>query len=187
MKYLLFFCLLLGFAPQQVQAQAIADTLFHYQQVVPVPSATADDLYARAREWVALTFEDVHQVIQLDDPQRHLLIGSGFTRVLQRRTNGRLVAETAIWFRFRLETRAGRYRMEITDISGLDGFKGGQYAGQDIGFWLASSRATRLASSRHSLPLGAKGQTSVVMSENGPLAQLLASLQQTETAGPAEW
>jgi hypothetical protein len=35
---------------------------------MPIPSASAEELYVRAREWVALTFEDAHQVVQLDDP-----------------------------------------------------------------------------------------------------------------------
>ncbi len=75
------------------------DSLAHaaaYQQVVPVPGASADDLYARVREWVALTFDDVHQVVQFDAPARHLLIGSGFTRGTVRRANGK-VAKTMLF------------------------------------------------------------------------------------------
>ena len=44
-----------------------------YAQVVPVPGASANELYAR--EWAALTFEDAHQVLQLEDTPRHLLLG----------------------------------------------------------------------------------------------------------------
>ena len=47
--------------PTQAQTTmpALPDTL-RYQQVVAVAGTSAETLYARAREWAALTFEDVH-------------------------------------------------------------------------------------------------------------------------------
>ena len=43
------------------QAPAAPDPVpARYVQVVPVSGASADELYARAREWAALTFEDAH-------------------------------------------------------------------------------------------------------------------------------
>lgn len=196
MKALVLLGLLSGLVPLTGTAQpSRPDSLVQYQQVVPVAGASADDLYARAREWVALTFEDVHQVVQLDDPQRHLLLGSGYTRVQQRRPNGKPTTGEAIWFRFRLETRAGRYRLEMTDLRTVEGFKGGQFAAQDIGFWLASGHATRLASSRHSAfglqpadlatKPGTAGQVTTILDQT--MQQLFTSLQQIVTASPATW
>jgi hypothetical protein len=53
-----------------------------------VAGTSAEELYLRAQEWVAQTFEDPRQVIQFADPQRHLLLGSGYTQLLFRRNNG---------------------------------------------------------------------------------------------------
>ena len=158
MKYFVFLGILwLSLVPaahaQTTHPDSLAQTAA-YQQVVPVPGASADDLYARVREWVALTFDDVHHVVQLDDPARHLLIGSGFTRGPVRRANGKVAKTMYFWFRFRVEARPGRYRIEFSDFGTVQEFHGGQYAGQDIAFWLAASHATRAASIRHSAPGG---------------------------------
>jgi hypothetical protein len=152
----LLLCVPAGLLACSVQAQSVApDSLSqgaHYHQVVPVPGASAEDLYARAREWAALTFEDVHQVVQLDDPQRHLLLGSGYTQVLTRRPNGTVKSTAPLWFSFRVETRAGRYRVECTDFGSPYVLTGDLTAPSTSAVWLSASRATRATSSRHSAP-----------------------------------
>ncbi|QKG58339.1 DUF4468 domain-containing protein [Hymenobacter sp. BRD128] len=107
---------------------ARADSLvqaLRYQRVEVVAGASADELYARAREWVALTFEDTHQVLQLEDASRHLLLGSGYTQAQGRRPNGTVKSTVPLWFRFRIEARPGRYRVEFTDFGAVRGFQGG--------------------------------------------------------------
>lgn len=168
-----------------------------YQQVVAVPGASADEVYARAREWVALSFEDVHQAVQLDDPQRRLLIGSGYTLAYSYRANSKVKNSVPLWFRFRLEARDGRCRLELTDFGSVRTFLGAQYASNDIGRWMASGLATRDASDRHSAP----GQTMASLVGGNNLASqrqvknaidqataaLFASLKQVETTTPANW
>lgn len=168
-----------------------------YKQVVTVPGSSADELYARAREWVALTFEDVHQVVQLDDPNRHLLIGSGYTKVQSRRPNGTVKNSVSLWFRFRLETRDGRYRIEFTDLGSVRGFSYGQYASQDVGYWLGAGHATRVASTRHGVPgesldnlLGtgdSEDRSKIKTAIDEAMNPLLSTLKQVETVVPGAW
>ena len=168
-----------------------------YGQVVPVPGASADELYARAREWVALTFDDVHQVLQLEDAPRHLLLGSGYTRAQFRRRNGAVKNTMLLWFRFRVETREGRYRAELTDLAAVQGFGVGQYAAGDIAQWLSAGHATRAANWRHGPPGQALGavfgfgdaeeQAQVKAAIDEAMNRLLSSLQAVETAPPVAW
>lgn len=123
-----FLCLLLfAVASQCAWAQALPpplpglpfDSLTHepnYHGVVAVPGVSASELYGRAREWVALTFQDARQVVQLDDAARGVLIGRGYKRVVVNvnslgRGDVRLVS-----FTFRLDFRDGRYRYELRDL-----------------------------------------------------------------------
>ncbi|MDO7884998.1 DUF4468 domain-containing protein [Hymenobacter cheonanensis] len=95
------------------------DSLTHepnYHGTVAVPGMSAAELHGRAREWVALTFQDAHQVTQLDDAARGVLIGRGYKRVLVNvnslgRGEARLVS-----FTFRFDFREGRYRYELRDL-----------------------------------------------------------------------
>jgi hypothetical protein len=169
----------------------------HYQQVVLVTGASADELYARAREWVALTFEDAHQVLQLEDPQRHLLLGSGYTSLLTRRKNGTVKTTAPLWFSFRLETRAGRYRLECTDFGSPYLLSSGTTSPAYINSWLTASQATREASSRHSAP-GAtwnqvirgeypEDQLQAKQSLEEAMGKLFTTLKQVETAPATTW
>jgi hypothetical protein len=169
----------------------------HYQRVEVVAGASADDLYARAREWVALTFEDAHQVLQLEDASRHLLLGSGYTEVQGRRPNGTFRNTVPMWFSFRIEARPGRYRIEVTDFGSVRGFQAGQYAAQGLAFWLANGHATRKASTRHSAPgqslaalLGESSPRTATMAQEAierAMQELFTSLHQIEVATPASW
>lgn len=168
-----------------------------YVQVVPVPGASADELYARAREWAALTFEDVHQVLQLEDAPRHLLLGSGYTQAQSRRFNGTIKNTVPLWFRFRVEAREGRYRVELTDLAPVQYHSAGQFAIGGIAEWLSAGHATRLASGRH----GAPGQTLAALLGSGEpeeqarvkasideaMNRVLSGLQTVETTLPATW
>lgn len=99
------------------------DSLTHaptYRGVVTVPGQPAAELQARAREWVALTFQDAHQVTQLDDPARGVLIGRGFRQVNTNPAKDRLEDQRLISFTFRLDFRDGRYRYELRDLGSPD-------------------------------------------------------------------
>lgn len=166
-----------------------------YAQVVPVPGASANELYAR--EWAALTFEDAHQVLQLEDTPRHLLLGSGYTQARSRWRNGAVKNTVALWFRFRVEAREGRYRVELTDLARVQDFTAGQYAAGELAQWLSAAHATRAASARHGAPgqapvslLGysdAEEQAQVKTALDEAMNRVLSDLQAIETASPAAW
>lgn len=67
MKHLFFVLEALLSACLRGAAQTPLPDTLHYQQIIAVPGVSADELYGRVREWVALTCEDVHQVVQLVD------------------------------------------------------------------------------------------------------------------------
>jgi hypothetical protein len=221
-----FLCLLLFLvASQGIRAQALPQPLPglpfdsltnepNYHGVVAVPGMSAAELYGRAREWVALTFQDAHQVTQLEDASRGVLIGKGYTRVIvnvnsQGRGNIRLVS-----FTFRFDFREGRYRYELrdlgtrTDVSVVDGTSTDSYI-QDtksltLGeyLWLTSATATLPNSSRQVLMGPGTTNNSDDYRSNGTLAknwpqnsarintallELLDSLARHEKAAPAKW
>jgi hypothetical protein len=124
----LFLCLfLLLVASQGARAQALPpplpglpfDSLTHepnYHGVVAVPGVSAAELYGRAREWVALTFQDAHQVTQLEDAGRGVLIGRGYKRVLVNVNSLGQGEVRLVGFTFRLDFRDGRYHYELRDL-----------------------------------------------------------------------
>ena len=96
-----------------------ADSLTHrikFAGVVAVPGVSAAELQARAREWVALTFQDARQVTQLDDIGRGVLIGRGYTSTWVDASAKRAGSSVPLAFTFRLEFRDGRYRYEVFDL-----------------------------------------------------------------------
>ena len=87
-----------------------------FRGVVPVPGVPAAELQARAREWVALTFENPGQVIRFDDTARGVLIGRGYTETRIDRTLYPNEVATLLSFTFRFEFREGRYRYELFEL-----------------------------------------------------------------------
>ena len=87
-----------------------------FRGVVAVPGVSAAELQARAREWVALTFEDVHQVIKFDDAARGVLIGRGYTETWVDRALHPNDISQLLSFAFRLDFREGRYRYEVFEL-----------------------------------------------------------------------
>jgi hypothetical protein len=199
MKILFFWLSTFGLLPLGSYAQNLLPDTLRYQQVVPVPGLSADDLYGRAREWAALTFEDVHQAVQLEDVQRHLLLGSGYTRIQTRRPNGKIAESDRLWFSFRIESREGRYRVEIFNLGSTRGYEdyAPSYNLYDLGRWVESGRAVQEMSGRHS-SLKA-GFSKIVYSPTPQQAAqiragldeavhyLMTSLRTIETAPAATW
>jgi len=87
-----------------------------FRGVMPVPGVSAAELQARAREWVALTFEDAHQITQLNDAARGMLIGRTYTNTWVDRVLHPNDDPEQLSFAFRLDFRDGRYRYEVFDL-----------------------------------------------------------------------
>ena len=119
------------FRPAAAQKRVVAapllpaDSLTHrikFSGVGAVAGVPAVELQARAREWVALTFQNARQVTQLDDAARGVLIVRGYTnawvdRVLRPDDNAGQLS-----FTLRLDFRDGRYRYEVFDLGQPNSF-----------------------------------------------------------------
>ena len=125
LPFLLALALLAGAArPAAAQNKVIVPLLptdslaqrIPFRGVVAVPGVPAAELQARAREWVALTFEDAHQVIKLDDAARGVLIGRGYTETWVDRVMHPTDIPQLLSFAFRLDFREGRYRYEVFEL-----------------------------------------------------------------------
>ena len=180
-----------------------------FRGVVAVPGVSAAELQARAREWVALTFEDAHQVMQLDDAARGVLIGRAYTNTWVDRALHPNDDPGQLSFAFRLDFREGRYRYEVFELgqpSPLSGtgnsITGTSYQLAQLTALALSSTATVEASPRQRLlepapnhritrsdPASFYGKERAAFAETvqRTVAQLLDGLQQHVTAGPKKW
>lgn len=190
-----------------------ADSLTHrikFQGVVPVPGVSAAELQARAREWVALTFQDAHQVTQLDDAARGVLIVRGYTTTWVDWTAKRPETTMPLAFTCRLDFRQGRYRYEVFDLgaplapetpySGTTPATSGQL--YQAALWPFGGSGTVAASSRQRLyqpDLDAYPKANDVAANFGlawpavrsaiyqTVTRLMGALRQYETTAPAKW
>ena len=181
-----------------------------FRGVVPVPGASAAELQARAREWVALTFADAHQVIKFDDAARGVLIGRGYTETLVDRTLHPNDLSRLLSFAFRLDFREGRYRYEVFELGRPSSFSphGSDLSAissqlNDLTMALGSM-ATVAVSPRQTLftpdtdpahrarsekPTSSFSQERAAFADilQHTVAGLLASLQQHVAAAPLKW
>ncbi|MFV0376908.1 MAG: DUF4468 domain-containing protein [Mangrovibacterium sp.] len=92
-----------------------------YSEVVEVSGKTADQLYASAREWFALTFKSANDVLRMDDSASGKLIGKGSTQVTEKySTEGIVKVPMKIdWypsFTINIAFKDGKYKCELSDI-----------------------------------------------------------------------
>lgn len=118
MRYMLAACQLL--CNVLCMAQLPTDTLLGiipltngtviYESVEEVDSASARDLYERARRWFMHTYNSGSDVIQLDDPDNHTLIARGAFTVHQDLS---LVKDfpAEVQHMIEIQCRDGRYRV----------------------------------------------------------------------------
>ena len=180
-----------------------------FRGVVLVPGVPAAELQARAREWVALTFEDAHQVIQLDDTARGVLIGRAFTNTWVDEVLHPNDDPEQLSFAFRLDFRDGRYRYEVFELGRpsplsqtANNTLGTSYQLGQLTALALGSTATVSASSRQTLllpdpnhrvkrddPKSFYGKERAVFVEivQRTVAQLLVGLQLHVAAAPPRW
>jgi hypothetical protein len=101
-----------------------------YEGAVKVEGASATDLYIKANEWFARTFNSANNVIQMQDKEAGKIIGKGNITAYGHFKN----FESGIWkFTVSFTAKEGRFRYVISDIyhetGGYENVKG---AGGDI-------------------------------------------------------
>lgn len=218
LPFLLALALLAGAArPAAAQRKTAAPLLptdslsqrIPFRGVVPVPGVPAAELQARAREWVALTFEDAHQVIQFDDAARGVLIGRAYTNTWVDRVMHPNDDPEQLSFAFRLDFRDGRYRYEVFELGhpsslsrAVPNMPGTSYQLEQLTALALASIATVDASPRQTLLLpepGRRAKRDILTSFYGKeravfvdivqhtVAQLLVGLQQHVAATLPKW
>ena len=85
-----------------------------YESVVTVDSnISQNDLYFRAREWVALKVNSVKDVIQMDDKDAGMII---FKPSITARGSSAGGGAGSIEFTFKIQVKKGRYRYSVTNF-----------------------------------------------------------------------
>jgi Domain of unknown function (DUF4468) with TBP-like fold len=85
-----------------------------YAEVVQMPGASKNELYARGKVWFARAFNSAQNVIQADDKEAGILVGKAFNTVYLENL-GQLVP-TRVWYTVALTFKDGRYKQEISDF-----------------------------------------------------------------------
>jgi len=83
---------------------------FSYHEVVKVDSISADELYSRAKSWIALTYKSANDVIQLDDQNAGRIIVKGNFEIIYY-ANQAWVNHTLT-----IDFKEGRYRYDLTSF-----------------------------------------------------------------------
>ncbi len=94
-----------------------------YTEVVPVDSTSKNELYLRAKEWFARSYNSSKSVIQIDDKEAGVISGKAFTKVFVTMMGvtkhaGNIHYSVTVYF------KNNRYKYEIKDwICSADGIR----------------------------------------------------------------
>lgn len=95
------------------------DTAQPYERVEVVKlsdtTRTADDLYKTAKRWFVDAFRDAEEVVQLDDPVTHTIVGKGNFRYKSTIFFGSAIRHGTMRFTVEIVAKAGRYRVRFYD------------------------------------------------------------------------
>lgn len=117
--------------PALAQAQSYGlptDSTTHkviYEGVIQTPGATQAELYSRAREWFATSFNSGKDVLDMDDRQSGKLIGKAYADFALRVPMIGSVTQK-MWRVVKVYVKDGRYRYEITDFAAQGYYRPGQ-------------------------------------------------------------
>jgi hypothetical protein len=119
MKKLLFFTLLTSlncFAQDVILPKDSVTGKMTYTDVVKIDSSKANELYSKAKMWIAEAFKSAKDVMQLDDKDNSTLIAKGLTI-----WNGKALGSTSqigyVHFTIKIECKEGRYKYTFTDYT----------------------------------------------------------------------
>jgi hypothetical protein len=100
-----------------------------YSEVIKVDSVLATELFVRANIWFVNNFNSAKNVIQLSDKEAGVVIGKGNFPVTCNNPNRsafNVFIQGTVDFTLEIQTRDGRYKYSITDIS-FKGLAGNPY------------------------------------------------------------
>lgn len=108
-----------------------------YVEVVPVENTTANELFDRAEIWVSQTFKNPDKVTRIKNKENGQIILNPSMNFDYSKTYGRALVKGTINYVIKINSREGRYRIEITDFY--------HTASSSFGLITTSEEAPRLA------------------------------------------
>lgn len=88
-----------------------------FTEVVEVPNVTKDQLYSRAYEWFAKTFNSAQNVIQMQDKENGKIVGKGiFDEMNASGTLGMGGVKGYAKFTISIYLKDGKYKYEVADF-----------------------------------------------------------------------
>lgn len=115
MKHLLLALLLLplGLMAQTFPVDSTTQKIV-YSEVVQAANTSAADLYSRAREWFATTFNSADAVLEMDDKAAGKLVGNAFSDI--HGMSATMMTKMKLWYAITVELKDGRYRYTINHL-----------------------------------------------------------------------
>jgi hypothetical protein len=97
-------------------ATATSQEALSKSEVIEVPGASADELFNRAYEWFASTYNNANEVLQIKDRDSYTLIGKALFSYEAPMLYGSDMVRGTISYTIEVKTKQGRYRYEIGDF-----------------------------------------------------------------------
>lgn len=144
-KLLLFFSLLPVFAFSQTDTlQKNSNGQYEISEVVSVDNTSADDLYSRAKKFVAINFKSGKAVTQLNDDNSKTVVGKGVATMKIKISIGSPVYQP-MDYTFTIQCKDNRYKYVISDFLFYNtGDLKTTKALEDESYWLKNKRAEKM-------------------------------------------
>lgn len=110
----LFFVMINAMAYAQDIALPMKDDKIFYEQVDSAAGVGKDQLFTRAKLWMANAFESAKNVIQMDDKEAGMLVGKGYFNI---HSTGIASATWPCNFTISLTAKDGRYRVQLYNFN----------------------------------------------------------------------
>lgn len=102
-----------------------------YTEVIQVDSISKNELYNRAKLWLATAYNSANDVLQIDDKDAGQIIGKAIIRYNPTVLFGSGETKGSIKYTVKIFLKEGRYKYEITDF--IHKPYGGQYGKYSVG------------------------------------------------------
>lgn len=107
-----------------------------YTEVIIVDSASKNDLFVRAKIWLADKYKSANDVTQFSDKEAGELVAKGNLTIYWY-TKGLISVATpvTVWHTFKISVKDGKYKYEVSEFKGTYHMTGYGYStGQDVDF-----------------------------------------------------
>jgi len=86
-----------------------------FEEVIPCPNYSKEQLYLGARRWLISHFKDSKEVVQFDDKEDAIVIAQGWADItgVWNALNG---IKERLWFTMKIQAKDGRFKVTIDDM-----------------------------------------------------------------------